>query len=114
VSDVETDNGLDAAKAQRIHGSYRYDGARTDLGGRGWLGDWELATHLRKGTKNWTVGSVELDGRWRPRYGDFWRFTPYLYAQFFSGYGETLLNYDRSSTAFRIGIGFTDLSTRSE
>ncbi|MEI9938760.1 MAG: phospholipase A [Pseudomonadota bacterium] len=82
--------------------------------GRGWLGDWELASHARKGTKNWAVGSLELDARWRPRYGDFWRFTPYLYTQFFTGYGETLLNYDRSSTAFRIGIGFTDLSTRSE
>ena len=82
--------------------------------GRGWLGDWELAAHARKGTKNWSVGSVELDGRWRPRYGDFWRFTPYLYAQFFTGYGETLLSYDHATTAFRVGIGFTDLSTRSE
>ena len=82
--------------------------------GRGWLGDWELATHLRKGTKNWRVGSLELDGRWRPRYGDFWRFTPYLYAQLFTGYGETMVNYDRTTTAFRVGIGFTDLSTRSE
>ncbi|HYQ46491.1 MAG TPA: phospholipase A [Polyangiaceae bacterium] len=82
--------------------------------GRGWLGDWELAVHGRKGTKNWSVGSLELDGRWRPRYGDFWRFTPYLYAQFFTGYGETLLSYDRSTTSFRVGIGFTDLSTRAE
>ncbi|MEI9948755.1 MAG: phospholipase A [Pseudomonadota bacterium] len=82
--------------------------------GRGWLGDWELGSHVRKGTKNWSVGSLELDGRWRPRYGDSWRFTPYLYTQLFTGYGETLLSYDRSSTAFRIGIGFTDLSTRSE
>jgi len=82
--------------------------------GRGWLGDWELAGHVRKGTKNWSVGSLELDGRWRPRYGDFWRFTPYLYTQFFTGYGETLLSYDRSTTSFRVGIGFTDLSTRSE
>ena len=80
----------------------------------GYFGDWELAGHVRKGTKNWSVGSLEVDGRWRPRYGDFWRFTPYLYTQFFTGYGETLLSYDRSSTAFRIGIGFTDLSTRSE
>jgi len=82
--------------------------------GRGWLGDWELSSHVRKGTKNWSVGSLELDGRWRPRYGDFWRFTPYLYAQFFTGYGETLLSYDHSTTSFRVGIGFTDLSTRSE
>ncbi len=82
--------------------------------GRGFLGDWELSSHARKGTKNWSVGSLSIDGRWRPRYGNFWRFTPYLYAQFFVGYGETLLSYDRSTTAFRLGIAFTDLSTRSE
>jgi len=82
--------------------------------GRGWLGDWELAVHARKGVQDWSVGSLELDGRWRPRYGDFWRFTPYLYAQAFTGYGETLLSYDRSLTTFRVGVGFTDLSTRSE
>ena len=82
--------------------------------GRGWLGDWELAVHARKGTLSWTVGSVELDGRWCPRYGNFWRFTPYLYAQLFTGYGETLLNYDRALTTFRVGIAFTDSSTRSQ
>ena len=82
--------------------------------GQGWLGDWELATHAHKGMRDWRVGSLELDGRWRPRYGEFWRFTPYLYAQVYSGYGETLLSYDRPLTTFRIGIGFTDLSTRSE
>ena len=82
--------------------------------GRGWLGDWELAAHGRKGMRDWRIGSLELDGRWRPRYGDFWRFTPYLYAQLFTGYGETLLSYDRSLTTFRVGVGFTDLSTRSE
>jgi len=83
-------------------------------GGQGWHGDWELAGHARKGTRNWSVGSLEVTGRWRPRYGDFWRFTPYLYSQLFTGYGETLQRYDRATTAFRIGIGFTDLSTRSE
>jgi len=82
--------------------------------GRGWLGDWELCARTRKGTKDWRVGSLELDGRWRPRYGDFWRFTPYLYAQLFTGYGETLLSYDHTTTSFRVGIAFTDLSTRSE
>ena len=82
--------------------------------GRGWLGDWEVALHARKGTRNWTAGSLELDARWRPRYGDFWRFTPYLYGQLFTGYGETLLSYDRSLTAIRVGVGFSDRSTRSD
>ena len=82
--------------------------------GQGWLGDWEIALHARKGTGSWGAGSLEADARWRPRYGDFWRFTPYLYTQFFTGYGETLLSYDRPNTAIRVGIGFTDRSTRSQ
>jgi phospholipase A1 len=83
-------------------------------GGQRWLGDWEIALHARKGTRALRVGSLEADARWRPRYGDFWRFTPYLYGQLFTGYGETLLSYDRPLTAIRVGIGFTDRSTRSE
>jgi phospholipase A1 len=81
--------------------------------GQGWLGDWDITAHGRKGTLL-RAASIEIDARWRPRYGDFWRFTPYLYGQAFSGYGETLLTYDRSLTAFRVGIGFTDRSTRTE
>jgi len=83
-------------------------------GGQLWLGDWELALHARKGTRAVRVGSLEVDARWRPRYGAFWRFTPYLYGQLFSGYGETLLDYDHALTAIRVGIGFTDRSTRSQ
>lgn len=80
-----------------------------------WLGDWDVTLHGRKGTlRELRVGSLELDARWRPRYGDFWRFTPYLYGQLFTGYGETPLSYDRSLTAIRVGVGFTDRSTRSE
>jgi outer membrane phospholipase A len=37
-----------------------------------------------------------------------------LYGQLFTGYGETLLSYDHALTAVRIGIGFTDRSTRSQ
>lgn len=82
--------------------------------GHGWLGDWEITARLRKGTRSWGAGSAEIDARWRPRYGDWWRFTPYLYGQLFTGYGETLLNYDHSLTAVRVGVGFTDRSTRAE
>lgn len=88
-------------------------GVGTDRG-RGWLGDWEAVVHARKGTRDLSTGSLEFDARWRPRYGDFWRFTPYLYGQVFTGYGETLLSYDRALTAVRVGIGFTDRSTRSD
>jgi phospholipase A1 len=82
--------------------------------GQGWLGDWEVALHARKGTRDLKTGSLELNARWRPRYGQFWRFTPYLYGQLFTGYGETLLNYDHALTAIRVGIGFSDRSTRSD
>lgn len=83
--------------------------------GRGLLGDWDFTVHARKGTsKRLSRGSVELDLRWRPRYGTWWRFTPYLYSQLFTGDAETLLTYDRTLTTFRVGIGLTDRSTRSE
>lgn len=81
--------------------------------GKGWAGDWDLTARMRKGVIA-RAASLELDGRWRPRYGDFWRFTPYLYGQIFTGYGETLMTYDRALSAFRVGIGFTDRSTRTE
>jgi outer membrane phospholipase A len=81
---------------------------------QGWFGDWDVSLHARKGTRNIQVGSLELDARWRPHYGDVWRFTPYLYGQLFTGYGETLLSYDHALTAIRVGIGFTDRSTRSQ
>jgi len=35
---------------------------------------------------------LEADARWRPHYGGFWRFTPNLYGQLFTGYGETPLS----------------------
>ena len=82
---------------------------------QGAFGDWDCTVHGRKGTlRGLNVGSVEVDVRWRPRYGNVVRFTPYLYAQVFSGYGETLLNYNHSLSAVRVGIGFTERSTRSE
>ena len=33
-------------------------------------------------------------------------FNPYLYAQYFYGYGETLLNYDQRDNQFRAGLAF--------
>ena len=55
---------------------------------------------------------MTLDARYRPTYqrllGKAWKFAPYLWFQFFTGYGETLGTYDRSTTSARIGIGFTD------
>jgi outer membrane phospholipase A len=68
---------------------------------------------VRKGaSKDLGKGSVTLDARYRPTYqrllGKAWKFAPYLWFQFFTGYGETLGTYDRSTTSARVGIGFTD------
>jgi phospholipase A1 len=84
------------------------EGAHNPLGGA------DVSVVLRKGTGAWSYGSVEVDARWRPPYGGWWRFTPYLYGQFFGGDGETLLNYDHSITAIRVGIGLSDRSTRTK
>lgn len=72
-----------------------------------------LTVALRKGTsKEIAKGSVTVDARWRPSYqrvlGKAWKFVPYVWFQFFAGYGETLSTYDSSSTSARVGIGFTD------
>jgi phospholipase A1/A2 len=83
----------------------RYGTAQHDR----WYGTGELALTGRKGTG--THGSLLVEFAWRPGYGTFargWRFTPYLYAQYFTGQGETLLSYDRNAQAFRIGVGFRD------
>ena len=85
-------------------------------GGQLWLGDWEIALHARKGTRYLRVGS-SLAGypAGVSRYGDdFGASRRYLYGQLFTGYGETLINYDHALTAIRVGIGFTDRSTRSQ
>ena len=83
-------------------------------GQKNWWSEADIALLLRKGTSRViSRGSIQLDARWRPHYADFWRFTPYIYVQLFSGYGETLLTYDRSVTAFRVGLGLSDTSTRS-
>lgn len=81
---------------------------------RGWS-DADLTLVVRKGTNaSLSQGSFEVDARWRPPYADVWRFTPFLYTQLVTGYGETLLTYDRSITSFRVGLGLTDTRARSQ
>jgi len=77
------------------------------------IGTVPLTVALRKGTsKQLRKGSLTVDARWRPTYqrlfGKAWKFAPYVWVQFFSGYGETLGSYDRATTSARVGIGFTD------
>jgi outer membrane phospholipase A len=72
-----------------------------------------ISVVARKGTSHaLRKGSLTIDARWRPTYqrliGKAWKFAPYLWFQLFTGYGETLASYDRSTTSARLGIGFTD------
>ncbi len=86
----------------------------TDVSDR-WYGEADLTVRARKGTsRRLAAGSVQVDARWRPLFFSASRFTPYLYAQMFTGFGETLLTYDDALTNFRVGIGFSDRSTRSK
>jgi len=68
---------------------------------------------LRKGTsRHLGKGSLTVDARWRPTYsrlfGKAWRFAPFVWLQFFDGYGETLGTFDTVSRSLRLGIGLTD------
>jgi phospholipase A1/A2 len=72
-----------------------------------------MTVAVRKGmSKDLGKGSVVVDARWRPTYqrlfGKAWKFAPYVWFQFFAGYGETLATYDSSTRSARLGIGFTD------
>ena len=88
--------------------------AGTEGSGR-WYGEADVTVRGRKGTsRKLGVGSIQIDARWRPRLFAVSRFTPYLFAQFFTGYGETMLTYNDPLTNIRVGIGFSDRSTRSQ
>jgi phospholipase A1/A2 len=68
---------------------------------------------LRKGmSRQLAKGNVTVDARYRPVYeqifGSAWKLAPFIWFQLFTGYGETLGDYDRSVTSLRVGIGFTD------
>jgi phospholipase A1 len=72
-----------------------------------------ISVAVRKGaSRSLSKGSLLVDARWRPTYqrllGKAWKFAPFLWFQFFTGYGETLRTFDSSTTSARFGIGFTD------
>ena len=77
-----------------------------------WWGGGDLgATYFHGKSDLWSRQGTEVFAQWRPAYDDrvsFWRFTPYVYAQFFHGYGEYLLAYNQQETAFRIGLSLED------
>lgn len=82
----------------RGFGDYRFTYGKDD--------DWQVAWTLRKGTRA-NAGSLDLQGTYplhRLRPG----LAGYLMGQFFTGYGETLLDYDeRESWSVRIGYALS-------
>jgi len=83
-----------------------------DPGQPTWWGGGDVGVKYFHGKSGgWGRQGTELFAQWRPAYDDrvsFWRFTPYIYAQFFHGYAEYLLNYNQKDTAFRIGFYVED------
>lgn len=79
-----------------------YVGLRTILG---WAKGLQLSATGRLGDDA-NRGSVQVDLSY-PLMRVLWgNFSFYLYAQLFTGYGESLLQYNQRSTAFRAGFAF--------
>jgi outer membrane phospholipase A len=77
-------------------------------------GQVELSARFRKGaSEDLRRGAMYFEAAWNPNYGapveGIWRFTPYLFAQFFTGYAESLSTYDIMHTRLRVGFGLNDL-----
>ena len=64
---------------------------------------WKFASMWRKGTEG-SNGSVQLDVTYPMGRLLFDNLDFFLHGQLFSGYGESLLHYDRSDTRFRLGV----------
>ncbi len=69
-------------------------------------GSFESSVALQVGTAG--HASVLWEGAYRLPRPSGWRFMPYLLAQYYNGYAETLLTYDARTREFRIGFGFFD------
>lgn len=63
---------------------------------------WEFSALLRKGTQG-SYGSMQLDASY-PFRGFLRQLNGYLYMQYFNGYGETILDYNRKLPS-HIGVG---------
>jgi outer membrane phospholipase A len=68
----------------------------------GWKRGLQLSALGRMG-KDGNHESLQLDLTY-PTMQFFGSFSVYLHAQYFTGYGESLLEYNRKSEAFRIGF----------
>ena len=67
----------------------------------------QLASTLRKGTRSHAY-SVQLDASYPLRKPTFGNLGGYLHLQYFNGYGESLIDYNRHvRPQFRIGLMIT-------
>jgi outer membrane phospholipase A len=87
---------------------YGYDPAT-----KNWWGGFSVGATAWKGAdRDLTRGALEVAGQWRPGYEgkfvEWWKFTPYFYAQWHDGYGETLLQYNQKVNVFRFGLALED------
>ena len=69
----------------------------------GWRGGLQLAAMARVGN-DFDRGALQLDLTYPLRALSSKNVDLYLDAQFFTGYGESLLEYDKRESAFRIGV----------
>jgi outer membrane phospholipase A len=86
---------------------YGYDPASPRWWGGGQLG----ATYFHGASRDLSRQGLEAFLEWRPAYDDrvsWWHFTPYFYAQLFTGFDEYLLAYNQNRTSFRVGISIED------
>ncbi len=94
---LEKDENPDIFK-YRGYGDYRFTYGKDD--------DWQLAATLRKGVQS-NAGSLDLQGTY-PLHRLKSGLAGYLMGQFFTGYGETLLDYNqRESWTVRIGYALS-------
>ena len=69
----------------------------------GWRGGFQAAFAVGVGN-DWDKGSLQIDLTYPLQKLAIRDLGMYLDAQFFTGYGESLLDYDESTTAFRLGV----------
>ena len=82
-----------------------------------WYGFGDATVLFRKGLRDWR-SAVQIDLRWHPSRSSFagrmWPLNAFFYAQFFSGYRETLYKFNVNDTTFRVGVGFAPRERRFE
>jgi outer membrane phospholipase A len=69
----------------------------------GWRGGFQTAVSGGFGN-DWDKGWLQVDFSYPLQRFAIRDLGMYLYAQFFTGYGESLLDYNESSTTFRMGL----------